>query len=268
MYAIEGDAAGCSGGAAVPPLERIRQSFRRSLSSYDNEAVVQRHMAERLCAFLPADREFSSVAEIGCGTGILTRLLAAHLRFRTYLANDIVPECAALLKALLPEAVFLPGDIDALAPSLTTLHPEGFACIVSNACLQWSRCPAVTLRALVAALAPSGVLAVSVFGPDNLQEIRALFGVGLAAPDRDSVHRMLPVGSVMVLEEERLTLTFPSLLEALRHLQRTGVNAFGGVPFSRARLRELDSVFASSFGRRLTYQPRYIIVRKEGRVAT
>lgn len=247
---------------SVPGIDRIRQSFLRSLSTYDSEAVVQRHMAEQLCSFLPSDREFFSVVEIGCGTGILTRLLAARLRFRAYLANDLVPECAVRLKTLLPEAAFLPGDIDILAPSLTVLYPKGFDGIFSNACLQWSRRPAATLQALATALMPSGLLAFSVFGPDNLKEIRTLFGVGLPAPDCDALRRMLPAGEVEVLEEEHLALTFRSLSEALRHLGRTGVNAFGRIPLSGRRLRELDRLFAERFGRVLTYQPIYVVLRR------
>lgn len=246
--------------AGMADTARIQRSFRRSLSTYDEHATVQRRMAERLCALLPA-RSYPCIAELGCGTGQLTRLLAERIPCRSYLANDLVPECAGAALRFRPQARFLPGDIDEEAPHLREHQPDGFDLVISNACLQWSRRPAATLAALHAALKPGGILAFSSFGQDNLREIRALFGVGLTSPTLDALRALLPAGTLLTLCEEHQTIVFSSLLDALRHLRATGVNAFDAPPLTHGRLKALDERFCRDFARTLTYHPRYVVLR-------
>ena len=241
--------------------ERIRRHFRRSLTTYDANAAVQRGMAETLAALLPA-REYAAILEIGCGTGQLTRLLAGRFSCREYLANDLVPECAAHLAGILPEARFLAGNIDGVAPQLAHTRAGTFDLIISNACLQWSRRLPETLHALRDCLTSGGVLAFSLFGQDNLREIRALFGAGLPTLTREALCALLPAGTVLTVHEEHCTLPFPSLLDALRHLKRTGVNAFGSAALSRQTLRALEARFRTDYARTLTYHPVYIVMQR------
>ncbi len=85
--------------------ERVARRFGARAAGYDNDAQLQRMTARRLAAFidenggLPAE---GLVAEIGCGTGLLTTLVWAGVE--RYLATDIAPEmlerCRAKLAAL------------------------------------------------------------------------------------------------------------------------------------------------------------------------
>ena len=90
-----------------------------------------------------------------------------------------MPECAAHLAGILPEARFLADNIDGVAPQVAHTRAGTFDLIISNACLQWSRRLPETLHALRDCLTSGGVLAFSLFGQDKLREIRALFGAGL-----------------------------------------------------------------------------------------
>ena len=68
----------------------IQKRFAKNLDTYNDNAKIQKRMAERLLSFLDK-KEFSSILEIGCGTGFLTSLLNDDFKFEKYTANDIVP---------------------------------------------------------------------------------------------------------------------------------------------------------------------------------
>lgn len=235
--------------------ECVRARFSRSLDSYDHAATVQRSMARRLCELLPA-RPYPRVLEVGCGTGVCTAMLASSLTFAHFTANDLVPQCAAHIRRILPQATFMAGDIDSL--ELT----EDYALIVSNACLQWSKGLAATLTRLLARLSPGGVLACSLFGPENFREVQEIFGAGLAYPSLQQLRQYMAPHTLLALEEERRTLCFDSLLDILRHMRDTGVNAFGGGGMSTAALRRTEQRYRERFGLRLTYHPVYLVAQK------
>ena len=58
----------------------VKKRFSKSLKTYDDNAIVQKQMAEKLVDFLPK-KEFNSVLEIGCATGLLTKQLKTKLSF-------------------------------------------------------------------------------------------------------------------------------------------------------------------------------------------
>ena len=62
-------------GRAIMNTTLIKQRFSRSLQTYEQTAIVQREMAKILTEFLPQNKNFDSILEIGCGTGFLTREL-------------------------------------------------------------------------------------------------------------------------------------------------------------------------------------------------
>ena len=63
----------------------IKKQFEKSFSSYNQNAIVQKIMAERLVQNLSSIKtEFNSVLELGCGTGILTKELVKNINFKAY----------------------------------------------------------------------------------------------------------------------------------------------------------------------------------------
>ena len=60
--------------------ELINSRFAKTLSSYDENAKIQKRMAQRLIEFLPS-KQFDSVLEIGCGTGFLTKFTRRGVEF-------------------------------------------------------------------------------------------------------------------------------------------------------------------------------------------
>lgn len=142
--------------------ERVARRFGARAAGYDDAAMLQRMTADHLAAFIAASGGLPGaglVAEIGCGTGLLTTLLAG--RTERYLATDISPEmlerCRAKLAALAAEAPTnsnKPDEDDAPEIRFSVLNGEGAcfaeppAAIVSNMAAQWFRDPVVGLTHL------------------------------------------------------------------------------------------------------------------------
>jgi len=149
--------------ALVTHGERVARRFGARAAGYDEHAVLQRQTAERLADFVlsrsglpeaispkepaeeraaarpweaPEEQPGALVAEIGCGTGLLTTLLAG--RAARYLATDIAPEMLECCRAKLSTQTNI---------EFSVLNGEG-ACfaeeptaIVSNLAAQWFRDP-------------------------------------------------------------------------------------------------------------------------------
>ncbi|MDD3154885.1 MAG: malonyl-ACP O-methyltransferase [Victivallaceae bacterium] len=203
----------------------VRRRFARSIGDYDREAFVQKKMAETLLELLADRPDFSPrrVLEIGCGTGIFTRLLLAEFTSISELeAIDLVPECAQYMNVD-PRVRFRAGDAETLA------FDGVFDLIVSSAALQWIEDFSRFSEKVAAALRPGGVFAFSSFGSENLGALRNATGRGLSGFEPEEMNLLLGKHFKMFrLTREEQTLAFATPLDALRHLKSTGVTASGG----------------------------------------
>lgn len=161
---------------ALPGIDKtaVASRFNRSAVTYDENCRVQRLMAGRLAARLQAISAPSRILELGCGTGYLTRLLAARFPRADILAVDFAARMVDLARQRVPERVDL-----AVADAETADLPDaGFDLIVSNATVQWFDSPGRTLERLTAGLRPGGLMLHSTFGPGTFAELTALLDDG------------------------------------------------------------------------------------------
>ncbi len=107
-----------------------------------------------------------SVADIGCGPGTLTRLLAERWPEARVDAVDSSPEMVARAEQEL--APFRPRVVVTLADVRSWAPPEPVDVVVSNATLQWVPDHLRVLERLARTVAPDGWLAVQV--PGNFGE--------------------------------------------------------------------------------------------------
>lgn len=246
----------------------IKARFGRAASTYSHEATVQQRVAARLARMVslhvPA-RWHRRVWEVGCGTGLFTE---AYLREQTpgeMWLNDICPEMERCLAPLLSDRVhFAAADAEQTAP------PQGASLIVSCSALQWFCDPMAFLRRCHEALPAGGCMAIATFGQDNLREVRCLTGTGLdyrTAAEWRSVLEEMGFRALRV-DEEKIAMSFPTPVDVLKHLQRTGVTGIRRQAWTRERLetfaRDYAHRFATSDGRvSLTYHPIYLIMEKK-----
>lgn len=253
----------------VPDKKLIKLRFEQAAATYEQNAQVQILVAERLLDLLakaaPQCTKPERILEIGCCTGLLTEKISA--RYPDYgllTASDLVDSFQQCLcsKNLLSSGrvTFLAGDIETIS------LPSAYDLIISSSTLQWVHNLPHLCRKLSRHCRQHGILAISLYGALNLQEIRTLCGVGLHYTTFEQVQAM--VGEhfqILAAEQSTETLWFRDALSVLHHLRATGVNAIGQKAWTRKQLQAFLAAYEERFhgvhGVPLTYHPMYIIAQ-------
>ncbi len=244
--------------------DRVQRSFSRSFDTYHQAAGPQGRIAERLVTDLRdcgAPGHFSSVLELGCGTGLLTQKLREAFVIGDLTLNDLAPEAG--MTAQTAAATFLCGD------ALQVDWPDRPDLITSASMIQWLADPAALLRRAADALAPGGWLAVSGFGPKQYHEL-AQIGSSAGAP---GLCRSEDLAASVQTEMELVTsgehvqqLHFASPRLALKHLRQTGVNGRAKQFWTKSDLLQFSTDYTRRFGTDagvpLTYHSVWIVARK------
>ena len=246
---------------------RVQRSFSRSFQSYHDSAGQQARIAQQLAqrlSDLGAPNSYSSVFEIGCGTGHLTEALHQHFSLENVILNDLMPEASET--AHIWGAEFRSGDIRNVA------WPVRQDLIVSTSTIQWLDTPQDVVANAARSLAPGGWLAISGFGQDQYAELVHL-GSGSRAPGLcgpDVLAQALKAAGdemeIVDLWQERRKLWFDTPQHVLRHLRKTGVNGRAAQVWTRSTLaafcEDYNRAFATPQGVSLTYHPVWVIARK------
>lgn len=211
----------------LPTKSRIRESFERAAHSYDDAALVQRQVGERLLATLSIEPDPATIIDAGCGTGHGCRLLRRRWPGAHLTAVDFAT-------TMLPMAR---GDADScLAADIEALPCAGqsFSVWWSNLTVQWCDGERVFAEAH-RVLRPGGRLALSTLGPETFAELRTAFsGIDrhrhtLSFSDAESIATALSrAGFVDVrLQRQAIELHYPNLKALLRAVKAIGANSVG-----------------------------------------
>ncbi len=205
---------------------RIKERFLKAVRTYEEEAVVQREMAERLVERLKGLglTEFDSVFEIGAGTGLLTRLLTREVSFSLYIACDLVKECGRFFKET--PVKFVAGDGEEAG-----WLKRRFDLVTSNAVFQWFKDIGRAAKRLKSLLKHGGILAFTTFGPLTMKELRRSEVPPAIIPKEDLLRLFSEEGfELLWWESWERSLEFRDRRELLRHIRNTG--ALGGLKAS------------------------------------
>ena len=238
----------------------VKKRFQKSLKTYDDNAFIQKQTAKKLIKLM-ADREYSSIFEIGCATGILTKEICENLKFKHFYANDLVEDSQKFVEKIIPDCIFIQGDIEKITIT------EKYDLIISNACLQWCNDIEKTLEKLINSLNKNGFIAISIFGDENLKEITKLFGINNKAYSMQKLKTSLQKYNIVEYKEETARLYFNSPLDVLKHLKLTGTNAVQAMNLTKSKLKEFEEKYKTFYSENgkvcLTYNPVYIVLKKD-----
>lgn len=237
----------------------VKTRFTKSLETYDENALIQKNMASKLVSFLEK-KEFYSILEVGCATGVLTREIVQNINFECFSANDIVEKSCDYIATIIDDFEFISGDIETVSFSQT------YDLIISNACLQWCNDLPQTIDKLYGLLNDDGMLAFSVFGEENLVEINDLFRIKNKFYPIPELKTYLKKYNFLEYREEKSRLYFDNAIDVLKHLKYTGVNALSPFNLTKTKIKEFEESYKRKYADNqkvyLTYNPVFIVIKK------
>ncbi len=237
----------------------IQKRFAKNLDTYNDNAKIQKKMAERLLSFLDR-KDFNDILEIGCGTGFLTQLVNEKFSFKTYTANDIVESCEKYVKEINPKINFIPADIEKAVEN----SDKKYDLIISNAVFQWVENLESFIKLLVSKLNDGGVLLFSTFGPENFREVNFVLGKTLPYYSTNELQEIIK-GYKSVVEQEMHVMAFKTPKDILKHIKSTGVNALEMVSWTKTDMQKFENGYNNfcSGIPTLTYHPIYVKIENK-----
>ena len=240
---------------------QVREAFARAAATYEEHAVLQREVQERMLGRLDWIRmEPERVVDLGCGIGEALDHLSRRYRGARLTGVDFAPEMVARARRRgrwLRRPQVVCGDLEALP-----LAEQSFDLAVSSSALQWCGDLDQAFAEVRRILRPEGLWMFTTFGPDTLRELRAAFAAvdGGAGAHVNVFMDMHDIGDALVragfadpvMDQEALTLTYPDLTGLIRDLRGVGVrNALSGRSsglFGPRRLIAVAEAYAREFG--------------------
>lgn len=234
------DASGSSGFSV-----QVRRGFGRGAASYEPQARLQQAIAWRLghlCRALVLPE--GPRADLGAGTGLLSRALLAHHPELTQRPPEQIDLCPELLaRNPLSPLGACPWDLNHGLPA--SLHQAGL--LASSFALQWLEDPAGQLHHWARHLAPGGwlVLAVPVAGSFAAWHAAArAAGVpctALALPRAEALESAVGNAGLELARLQRLRFSRAPRdgLATLRLLRSLGATASRQPPLSSGQMRRL-----------------------------
>ena len=203
--------------------QRINAAFSAAAAAYDAHAEVQRRTSALLADRLPPLPVRPRVLELGCGTGLLTRLLLDRLGPDAFMvASDLSSAMIAQAQTTLSDPRLRFAVMDAEAPAM---EPASIDLVVSSLAAQWFADLPGTLDRLVSLLRPGGRMLIATLGRATFAQWRAAHaalgldpGIG-DYPDADTLAAMVAGAAV---ESVPFTVTYADARTFLGGLEAIG----------------------------------------------
>ena len=237
----------------------IKTQFEKSLDTYNQNALVQKIMAEKLIEELTKiKKDFTNILELGSGAGLLTKELVKKINFQTYSANDLVEKSKNFVNDIIPNMTFYCGNAQKIKPS------KKMDLIISNAMFQWfNDLDKISLN-YKNILNTDGILAFSIFSKENFKEIRNLTGLSLEYKSLNEITKIFEKNyKILHSEEFTYKMNFSNPLELLAHMKNTGVNSLTAKHWTFKEVKEFCDNYKNTYPEiTLTYSPIIFICQK------
>ncbi|MCO6413159.1 MAG: malonyl-ACP O-methyltransferase BioC [Thiogranum sp.] len=237
----------------IPDKALARRSFEHAAAGYDQAAVLQKEVGQRLLERLDLmNLQPLRVLDLGAGTGqCLPGLFERYAKAQVVALDIALPMLGHARKK--GRWLRRPRCVCADAEKLP-FTDNSFDLVFSNLMLQWCVDLQSTFQELQRILRPGGLLLFSSFGPDTLKELRESWQSVDAFSHVNAFVDMHDVGDALVrarftdavVDVERLTLTYPDVLQLMRELKQIGAhNVTGGRPRGLTGKAHLQRVIES-----------------------
>ena len=209
----------------------VQRSFHRAATHYDEHAVLQQTVEDRLLERLAFVRQPPSrVLDLGCGTGRgSVALLKSNEKAKVF-SLDVAPGMLQQLKAR--KGWFqrnFPKPVCASMQDLP-LADGSIDLIFSNLAIQWSSDLSQLFDECRRVLRPDGLLLFTTFGPETLGELRQAWAEVDGRSHVSGFFEIHDIGDALVqagfdqpvMDRELFTLDYAQPIEVFRDLKAIG----------------------------------------------
>lgn len=244
--------------------ELVKKRFSKNLSTYSQNATVQRQMADILLSYLIEHKgiNFNKCLEMGCGSGFLTEKIFKKISLDELFANDIVENSLNQAKISSDKIKNLYGDCESI------IFPSNLDLVISNATFQWIKDFPSLCDKIHSNLKLNGIFAFTTFGKENFHQIKTITDKSLNYYEKSEIENILSKNfKILHSQSETINLEFDSAQEILNHLKLCGVNSLEATKWTRNNLKifgdKYNKFFRNDAGKLiLTYNPMYFICAK------
>ena len=236
----------------------IRASFDRAAESYEEVAILQREIGQRLIQRLELiNIKPQRIIDIGAGIGTQSEMLAQYYKDAKITAMDIsinmlqVGKQKARPKLHKPDKLhYVCGDAECLP-----FANDSVDLIFSNLTIQWCNNLDFTFFELQRILKPGGLLMFSTLGPDTLHELRNSWKTVDNYNHVNVFMDMHDIGDAMtrflfadpVIDVESIKMTYNSVFRLIDDLKALGAhNVTAGRPgglTTKNRIQKMQSAY-------------------------
>ena len=211
---------------------QIARAFNRAAATYEQQAILQRRIAERMVERLELMKiEPGWLLDVGSGTGYGARLLSRRYKQARILVFDLAHNMLLEARRRAPwffsQERYVRGDAESLPFGASSVDM-----IFSNLTLQWCNDLDQAFHEFRRVLKVNGLLMFSTFGPDTLKELRASWAEIDVASHVHAFIDMHDVGDALIragfespaLDVEYFTLTYKDIYALMRDLKSLGAS--------------------------------------------
>jgi malonyl-CoA O-methyltransferase len=257
--------------------QKVRESFHRQSSDYDEHALVQRRVIERLLELLQVENPHPArLLDIGAGTGrLVARLRELYPESLTVAADLAFGMCRAARENLGERVQLVNADAEKLP-----FRSGAFDLVLSSSTFQWLPSLDHAFGEVRRVLAPGGLFCFALFGERTLFELRDSYRAALKG-EADRTHSFFSRDEVLAALQgagfEKASATaelevefHPDVPDLLKSLKKIGANTAGPAPrkglSERRVMLEMMEAYRQAFRREgkipATYEVIYGIGRK------
>ena len=229
-----------------------RRAFEKAAQAYDDAAVLQREVANRMLERLDYILiEPQVILDAGAGTGYCTLDVAQRYPDAHVVALDIASSMLqqTRVKAKADSNInYVTSDVEQIA-----LADNSVDLIVSSLAVQWCNDYVKAFAEFKRVLKPGGCLLFTSFGPDALKELRHCWYKVDNDSHVNSFIDMHHVGDALlqacfkdpVMDTETITVTYKDVYQIMRDLKNIGAhNVLNGRRHSLTGKRRLQAMVA------------------------
>ena len=226
--------------------QNISRSFSRAAGHYDDVAIIQREVAQRLAERLNYLKvEVNTVLDLGSGTGFCTQITQKHYPSATFICLDL---SQSMLQHARSKGVGK-YHIRATATALPVAD-NSLDLVISSMMLHWCEQPDMVATEVRRVLRPGGLFIFSTCASETLHELTAALKTANIPPPANTfpdIHSMAAMISAAysdtVLDKETIQLLRPDLKGLISVLRRSGTLPQTGKALSKDKLKQLKQAY-------------------------